>query len=513
MSNWKSGYFADAGYTYGFYPEASPSRLAWVGLLRGVATPTRDFSYVDLGCGQGFGLCALAALHPESRFVGVDFMPEHIAHARRLAHGAGLSNVEFIEADFLALQHETRFLGEFDYACAHGIATWVAPEVRAALLATAGLWLKPGGLFYCSYNTWPGWLATSPFQHMVLQMQSRLGQGALGLQAASALFAELRGAGALVFDAYPTLKRRMDGLDKSDPNYQLQEYNNQNWQPAHVADMLEQMSRVKLAFLGSATLPDLFDELLPQALRNVIAAQTDTATRETVRDLAVNQGFRRDVYVKGSALLWDQEQQAKLASTRFALIEDPRYKGADAFNFKISAGQIGGDAQVFGQIINKLATGPKALADLLVVGTNTNASEATTALTLSLSMLLNANLIGLCNDSDPHAAVAFNRHVAGQVALGAPYRHLALPDASTAVNMSEFEMKAVALAMEGVEEPSQAMALHLKQQARALVVDGRQIAEVPELKQALDQLLAPYTARKKSMLERLGAMTAPQHKA
>src|SRR3546814_10811048 len=63
-------------------------------LLHGFRVPDAraPFRYLELGCGQGFGLCLLAALYPHGAFVGVDFNPEHIAHARELAHGAGLSN-------------------------------------------------------------------------------------------------------------------------------------------------------------------------------------------------------------------------------------------------------------------------------------------------------------------------------------------------------------------------------------------------------------------------------------
>ena len=39
-------------------------------------------------------------LTPEARFVGIDLMPEHIAHAGRLAAAADVTNVAFHTADF-----------------------------------------------------------------------------------------------------------------------------------------------------------------------------------------------------------------------------------------------------------------------------------------------------------------------------------------------------------------------------------------------------------------------------
>ncbi|MGY8905539.1 MAG: class I SAM-dependent methyltransferase [Burkholderiales bacterium] len=104
--DWKHGYFAESGYTYGFYPEVSPARLGWIASLKGLREPGNQFRYIDMGCGQGLGLLILAAAYPDAEFVGIDFMPEHIAHARNLAKRAGLTNVKLIEGDFLALNKD-----------------------------------------------------------------------------------------------------------------------------------------------------------------------------------------------------------------------------------------------------------------------------------------------------------------------------------------------------------------------------------------------------------------------
>jgi hypothetical protein len=93
---------------------------------------------------MGFGLCLMAANYPEGSFVGVDFHPEHISHSQWLADQLGLNNIRFLEADFVALQQDASSLGLtpghnglYHYVCAHGIATWIAEPVQAALLALA----------------------------------------------------------------------------------------------------------------------------------------------------------------------------------------------------------------------------------------------------------------------------------------------------------------------------------------------------------------------------------------
>ena len=87
--DWKHGYFAESGYTYGYYPETMPMRLRWAALIQGHTAPPSKFRYLDAGCGQGLNLILAAAAHPDSEFVGIDFLPEHIAHGKALAETCG----------------------------------------------------------------------------------------------------------------------------------------------------------------------------------------------------------------------------------------------------------------------------------------------------------------------------------------------------------------------------------------------------------------------------------------
>ena len=245
--DWKHGYYADAGYTYGFYPEASPARLQWAALIQGHALPRQRFRYLDAGCGQGLSVIFAAAAHPDSEFVGIDFLPEHIAHARRLAEAAGLDNVTFVEGDFVTLARNPAALGAFDYAICHGITTWIAPEVKSALFDLIGQTLRPGGVFYNSYNTYPGWLASVPFQHYVL-LEQRTKTGTLALKAARELMERLQKIPSpSIFASLPGLQGRLKSLESQDPAYLVQEYNNQFWQPVFVTEMIDAMAAVKLS--------------------------------------------------------------------------------------------------------------------------------------------------------------------------------------------------------------------------------------------------------------------------
>lgn len=55
---------------------------------------------MEIGCGGGEFICALAERDPEANFVGVDLHTKSVYKAIKRASGRGLGNVRFIVADF-----------------------------------------------------------------------------------------------------------------------------------------------------------------------------------------------------------------------------------------------------------------------------------------------------------------------------------------------------------------------------------------------------------------------------
>ena len=66
-------------------------------------------------------------------------------------------------------------LGMFHFVVAHGITTWISSDTRECLFQLSSKVLEPGGLMYNSYNCYPGWLPSTPFQRLVLEYQSNNG--------------------------------------------------------------------------------------------------------------------------------------------------------------------------------------------------------------------------------------------------------------------------------------------------------------------------------------------------
>src|SRR3954454_20126765 len=117
MADERHGYNVSVGYTANFFPQMAPNWLDFCMRANGFE-PQRtgpSYRYADLGCGRGFHLCLLAAANPDAEFVGMDFDPM-VEHGRELAAATGLTNVTFVQADFLDLAGSwPKEFGTFDY--------------------------------------------------------------------------------------------------------------------------------------------------------------------------------------------------------------------------------------------------------------------------------------------------------------------------------------------------------------------------------------------------------------
>lgn len=444
MSDWSHGYNVSSGYTYGFYRELSPGWLDFIAAIKGLLPPARgasgSFRYLELGCGQGFGLCLLAAAHPAGDFVGIDFNPEHIGHARRLAETAGLTNVRFVEGDFAALAQEwPDALGTFDYVTQHGIYSWVPPAVRAGLVSCIDSATHPGSLVYVSYNAVPGWLGTMPFQHVARKLQLATAQsGPAALQAASKLFEAMETAGSPLFKMQPGLKTRLDALKPQNPSYLVQEYLHDHWQPIWFSQVASELEQAKLAFVGSAHLPEaLMPSLLPAAMRDLVLAQEDPSLRQDVMDCMINQGFRRDVFCRGPLRSFSSGSHTPAMQVNLVLAAPP----TGDVKVSTTVGEAKVAPNIVAPVVEELAKGPRTIAQLTSLPqlqTEANAPIAIQAIIL----LVHAGVLMLAPaDSAPaDAAHRLNRTIAAAVANGAPYQYLSSPVLGTAIQTNDVDL-------------------------------------------------------------------------
>lgn len=440
---WDHGYFSSTSYTAGFYRELAPAWLDFAALLKGHQPPRNQegepFTYLELGSGMGFGLCLLAAAYPEGRFSGIDFQPDHIVHSRRLAQQLGLANIHFQEADFLSLAASPGPLAAAQhYVVAHGIATWITAPIQLALLQLAAAALNPGGIFYCSYNTFPGWLGASAIQHLVELTRQRQAEAsaAQAFQQAAANLTSLLGSEespSALAQAQPALRRKLAQIPNHNAAYLLQEYANQGWQPLYVAELHQRCAAHKLRFHASATLPENFLDLLPANVRPAVLAETDPGLRQSLQDLAINQSFRRDLFLRGVASSTESELRQRLNLIMLRLQEAP---ATDSYRFETSFGQVSGVAKRYQQLEACLAHGPRSFGQLLE---NTQLQLAELAKLLAL--LLHAGRLGIDRSAcaDFERARLVNEQLLTMIRSGRSYAHLVAPASGGGVGFSLVE--------------------------------------------------------------------------
>ncbi len=143
-------------YTSNSVPQSAPGLLGAIAYLFGLETPDIATARVlELGCAGGGNLIPFAAAHPQAHVVGIDLSQVQIDRGRMHAQALGLDNLQLYAGDFTKTDLEA--LGQFDFVIAHGLYSWVPPEVQEALLAAFRRLLAPQGVAYVSYNVYPGW--------------------------------------------------------------------------------------------------------------------------------------------------------------------------------------------------------------------------------------------------------------------------------------------------------------------------------------------------------------------
>lgn len=153
---------------YSDYPitVSRPDNLYFIGRLFQLqpAAP-ENCKVLELGCAGGGNLIPLAYFWPHSEFVGVELSQKQAESANRLIEELRLSNIRVIHRDLTSLD---RNFGRFDYIIAHGVFSWVPPEVQQHLLKLCKELLSPDGIAYVSYNTMPGWQQRKMLRDMML---------------------------------------------------------------------------------------------------------------------------------------------------------------------------------------------------------------------------------------------------------------------------------------------------------------------------------------------------------
>ena len=500
MAAWSEGYFTDIQYTGAFYPPMAPGYLAFACLRQGVRPPELGpgASYLELGCGQGYGLNLMAAANPAMRFLGVDFHPGQIANASRLAGEAGLANVGFEDLSFeQALALPEGRLPRCEVIALHGIYSWVSRENRAAVVRLIDRLLKPGGLVYVSYNCLPGWAPLVPLQRFIAGHVAR-STGDPRDRVIAALQAALQMAEDQVhyFHRNPALKPAIERALKEPGAYLVHEYLNDHSEPQFHAEVARDLEAARLSYAATANLADDLRRLAaPPALHKAIQEAADRTWRETLLDYASPKLFRRDIFVRGRNAPPVAELSQLLAKARFALLTPAE---GQAFEFRIPMGQLKGDPEVYGPIVEALSDGPRSYGELAALPALARVPAA--AFHQAIGLLFGARRIHPVSGTEAghEAAVGFNHAVLARQPHEDFPGHLASGLTGTGVRVAAAEVLTMRAEVAGETDLAQVAARAAAEMARNgshLLMDGEPVSEPAAIEAELAARIAAARAK------------------
>ncbi|WP_217126780.1 class I SAM-dependent methyltransferase [Hydrogenophilus thiooxidans] len=321
-------YVQDIPFRSAFNPPQSPAAMRYVALQQGFIPPddARPFTLIDLGCGEGATLLALATLYPYATFYGVDFNPHHIATAKERAAALALTNVCFLQHDFAELPTLTTLPPRFDFITCNGIYGWLAPPLTEAIDRFVAERLAPNGLFYVEYLSSPGKLAIAElwrFLKELCPLDAYEGDHRARAEAALTLLERLAKRGPRFFAEHPTALRAAQhylSRYKKEP-YQIDQFAHnamaEYFTPRRFTEMHHRMARAGLRFVGNTdpahndwelSVPPTFLPLVRER------PESDVAQRELLKDFIRCEHDRRDLWTRADVAPNPEEAAALLAN-------------------------------------------------------------------------------------------------------------------------------------------------------------------------------------------------------
>lgn len=276
------------------FPETHPDRMATVAHLFGLKPPSPAKSRVlELGCASGGNIAPMAALYPESEFVGIDLSRRQIEHGQKLLEPVGLKNLTLKHASIMDVDES---YGKFDYIICHGVFAWVPPEVQDKILSICAQHLTSDGVAYISYNTLPGWHMRGMIRDMMRYHALRFKDPPTRVAQARALLDFIaKSVGTNPDNPYSVLlKVETEFLKNSEDWYLYHEHLEEVNAPMYFYQFIERAQKHGLRFLGESMVRQMVPGNYPQEVEQVLQRLApDIIYMEQYMDFLRNRMFRQ----------------------------------------------------------------------------------------------------------------------------------------------------------------------------------------------------------------------------
>jgi len=288
---------------YPSYPfaETHPNRLATVATLFGMLPPpVENCRVLELACARGDNLIPMAMDLPKSEFVGIDLSGGQIQDGLKVVEELGLKNIRMRQMNILELDPE---IGQFDYIIAHGVYSWVPPEVQNEILAVFRRCLRPNGVAFISFNTYPGWHQRGMLRDMMLYHIRGVESAHARIDQSKSLLSFLCKAIPEELVGYANIfKKERQGLDESKgrDSYLFHEFLEEHNEPLYFYEFIDRAAQHGLQFLGEANIADMQPERIgPNVAETLDQLGDDIIKREQYIDYVTNGTFRETLLCHG----------------------------------------------------------------------------------------------------------------------------------------------------------------------------------------------------------------------
>jgi SAM-dependent methyltransferase len=277
------------------YYETHPDRLRFIAHIFGLSSaPAERARILEIGCGSGGNLIPIAELEPEARLTGLDLAASAIEEARQTAATLGLGNLDFHAQDLTTFEAEPE---SFDYIIAHGVYSWVPPEVGGKLLDLIARHLAPRGVAFFSHNVKPGYYTRLMAREIMLwhvrgidDERERLAQARafLGMVASSAR-PEVEARKDVLMSELAYVKGLPDWLVRHD-------YLAESYHASYFEEINAELEKRGLAFLADAELGKMLATGFPQEIQTLLANLAGNLPRhEQLLDFVRLRAFRMTI--------------------------------------------------------------------------------------------------------------------------------------------------------------------------------------------------------------------------
>ncbi len=284
------------------HPQTYPDRLAVIGKLFGLEPASvHRCRVLELGCGNGANLIPMAWSLPRSEFVGIDLAAEPVADGNQMLQGLGLTNIRLVAGSVTEVNSDW---GSFDYIIAHGLYSWVPPQVRERILSICQTNLTPHGIAFISYNALPGGHLRNMLRDMMLFHVRGSDSAEARIKQSLAFVRFLADAQDTTDDYRRWMKSESNRILEHDAGHLYHDELGELNEPLYFTQFMEQTARHGLQYLGEADYFEMSDHIFKDSVRTTLEQLgSNRILREQYLDFLKCRRFRQTLLCRGDALL------------------------------------------------------------------------------------------------------------------------------------------------------------------------------------------------------------------